>query len=295
MKNQNPKLPRLILQKVKEWSWLVPSMVGVLIFFVIPFCVVIYYSVLDNPIFAKFVGLDNFIRLFKNEAFLRACKNTAIFTVIAVPLSVALALWLAMLLNAKIPGKSWIRTCFLSPMMVPIASVVLVWQIIFHIHGSLNHFTALFGMEPTDWLKTSWSYMVLTIMFLWKTLGYNMILFMSGLGSIPKDILEVADLEGATPLYTFLHIKLRYLAPTILFVNILSIMSSFKMFREVYLLTGDYPSNDVYLLQHFMNNTFNSLDYQKLSSAAVLLGIVMVIVMGILFMLEKKLGEDVEE
>ena len=122
-----------------------------------------------------------------------------------------------------------------------------------------------------------------------------MILFMSAIAGIPKDLLEVAELEGASEWYQFIHIKLRYLSPTILFVTILSIISSFKMFREVYLLTGDYPYESMYLLQHFMNNTFKSLDYQKLSSAAVLLSLVMILLIGILFLIEHKFGEDVEE
>lgn len=289
------QLQKKIIRTLQNWSWLMPSLAGVLIFFVIPFCVVIYYSVLDNPVFANFVGIENYQRLFKNTAFLQAAKNTGIFSAIAVPLSVVLSLAMAFGLNSKIPGKSWIRSCFLCPLMVPIASVVLVWQVIFHYHGTLNQITALFGAEPVDWLKTEWSYMVLTIMFLWKTLGYNMILFMSAIAGIPTDILEVAELEGASDFYQFLHIKLRYLSPTILFVTILSIISSFKMFREVYLLTGDYPYESMYLLQHFMNNTFKSLDYQKLSSAAVLLSIVMIIIIGILYLIERKYGEDVEE
>ncbi|MBQ7003241.1 MAG: sugar ABC transporter permease [Oscillospiraceae bacterium] len=282
-------------QICKEWLWLLPSVAGVLIFFVIPFLVVIYYSVLDNPIFSNFVGLENYAKLLQNAAFLRASRNTALFSVIAVPLSVVLSLWLAFALNARIPGRSWLRTCFLCPLMVPIASVVLVWQVIFHYHGTLNQITELFGAAPVDWLKSEASYLVLTVLFLWKTLGYNMILFMSAIAGIPQDIIEVAELEGAGRFYTFLHIKLRYLSPSILFVTILSIISSFKMFREVYLLTGDYPYETMYLLQHFMNNTFNSLDYQKLSSAAVLLCLVMILIIGLLFLVEKKFGEDVEE
>ncbi len=288
-------MQKKIIRKLQSWSWLFPSLAGVLIFFVVPFCVVIYYSVLDNPVFANFVGLENYLKLFRNTAFLQAAKNTAIFSAVAVPISVILSLIMAFGLNSRIPGKSWIRSCFLCPLMVPIASVVLVWQVIFHYHGTLNQITALFGAEPVDWLKTEWSYMVLTVMFLWKTLGYNMILFMSAIAGIPTDILEVAELEGAGEFYKFLHIKLRYLSPTILFVTILSIISSFKMFREVYLLTGDYPYESMYLLQHFMNNTFKSLDYQKLSSAAVLLSVVMIIIIGILYLVERKYGEDVEE
>ncbi len=294
MQTQKQKLPRRIAEGAKAWSWLTPSLIGVLIFFIIPFCVVLYYSVLDNPIFANFVGLDNFIKLFSNSAFLRASRNTAVFSVIAVPLSVVLSLWMAFALNSKIPGKSWLRSCFLCPLMVPIASVVLVWQVIFHNHGTLNQVTALIGMEPVDWLKSNYTYFVLTVMFLWKTLGYNMILFMSAIAGIPRDIIEVAELEGASPWYTFLHIKLRYLSPTILFVTILSIISSFKMFREVYLLTGDYPLGRLYMLQHFMNNTFRSFDYQKLSAAAVIMAAVMVVLIALLFKIEDWFGKDVE-
>lgn len=285
---------KTLRKRLGEWTWLMPSLAGVLLFFVIPFIVVIYYSVLDNPIFANFVGLENFAKLLQNTAFLRASRNTAIFSVIAVPLSVVLSLWLAFALNARIPGRSWLRTCFLCPLMVPIASVVLVWQVVFHYHGTLNQVTELFGAQPIDWLKSDFSFLVLTVMFLWKTLGYNMILFMSAIAGIPQDILEVAELEGAGGWYKFVHIKLRYLSPSILFVTILSIISSFKMFREVYLLTGDYPYESMYLLQHFMNNTFNSLDYQKLSSAAVLLSLVMIVIIGLLFLVERKFGEDVE-
>ena len=132
-------------------------------------------------------------------------------------------------------------------------------------------------------------------MFLWKNLGYNMILFMSALSGIPHDIIEVADLEGASSWYKFIHIKLRYLSPTILFVLILSLINSFKIFREVYLLTGNYPYDKLYMLQHFMNNTFESLDYQKLSAAAIIMAAFMVILIGILFLADDKYGSDVEE
>ena len=243
----------------------------------------------------EFVGLDNFIQTVKNPAFQTAVKNTVTFSVIAVPLSLILSLGLALLLDSKIAGKSIFRTFFLCPLMVPTASVVLVWQVIFHNYGTANQFLANFGIESIDWLKSPYSPVVIVLMFLWKNLGYNMILFMSGLSSIPKDIIEVAELEGAGRFYKFIHIKLRYLSPTIFFVLILSLINSFKIFREVYLLTGDYPYGKMYLLQHFMNNTFNSFDYQKLSSAAILLSLVMIVIIGILFAVENHFGKDVEE
>ncbi|MCQ2469328.1 MAG: sugar ABC transporter permease [Ruminococcus sp.] len=271
-----------------------PSLVGVLFFFVVPFCIVIFYSLINNPVAKEFRGFENYEKLMHNAAFLKASKNTAIFSLTAVPLAVIIPLGLAMLLERNIPKKSLLRTLFLSPLMVPTASVVLVWQVLFHNHGTLNQIIESFGGNGIDWMNSGQGQIVIVLMFLWKNIGYNMILFMSALCDIPQDIIEVADLEGAGSFYKFFQIKLRYLSPTIVFVLILSLINSFKIFREVYLLTGDYPLDKLYMLQHFMNNTFNNFDYQKLSAAAVLFSIVMVVVIAILLIAENAFGKDVE-
>jgi multiple sugar transport system permease protein len=248
----------------------------------------------DNPINHEFVFLDNFVNLFHNSAFLQAAKNTATFSLTAVPLAVILSLAMAILLEQNIPMKSQFRTFFLSPMMVPVASIVLIWQVLFDYHGAINEFLGNLGIAPVDWFKSSYSQIVVVILFLWKNLGYNMILFMAALNAIPKDVLEVATLESATEFQKFWYIKLRYLSSTILFVAILSLINSFKVFREVYLLTGSYPYDSLYMLQHFMNNTFQSLDYQKLSAAAIVMALVMAAVIALLFIAEDKFGKDVE-
>lgn len=280
--------------KLISWGYLFPSLAGVLLFFVLPFLVVIYYSMVDNPINNQFVFLDNFINVATNKAFQQAAYNTMKFSSVAVPLAVVLSLLLAMMLECKIPFRSQFRTFFLSPMMVPVASVILIWQVLFHYNGIVNDFTGLFGADKIDWLKSSHAQVVIVILFLWKNLGYNMILFMAALSSIPKDILEVAVLESATPFQIFWHIKIRYLSSTILFVTIMSLINSFKVFREIYLLTGNYPYDSIYMMQHFMNNAFGQLDYQKLSAAAIMMSIVMVILIGILFLTENYFGKDVE-
>ena len=278
-----------------SWCCIAPSLIGVLIFFVIPFCIVVYYAFIDNLFSRRFVFLDNFESLLHNNAFATASENTAVFSAIAVFLAVVLSLGLAVVLESKIPGKSVLRTFFLSPLMVPTASVVLVWQVLFHESGTVNEFISHFGAEPLDWLKSPFGQIVIILMFLWKNIGYNMILFMAALGNIPKDIMEVAELEGASSCYKFFRIKMRYLSPTVLFVLILSLINSFKIFREVYLLTGNYPYNKMYMLQHFMNNKFASLDYQMLSAAAVIFSAVMIVIIGVLMFIENKFGEDVEE
>ena len=274
--------------------FLLPSLLGVGVFFILPFGVVVYYSMIDGVSSRNFVFLENFTRLFENAAFKMAALNTLKFSAMAVPLAVILAVLLALMLEARIPGKSQFRTFFLSPMMVPVASVVLIWQVLFNYNGTVNEFLMLFGAKRIDWLQSDYSMIVVLLLFLWKNLGYNMILFMAGLANIPKELLEVCDVEGASPFYKFFNIKLRYLSPTVLFVTILSLINSFKVFREVYLLTGDYPYESLYMLQHFMNNTFRSLDYQKLSAAAVVMALVMVVLIALLFWIEDKFGKDVE-
>ena len=283
-------------RRIKRRSaiFLAPSVLGVLVFFLVPFLVVVFYSFVDNPIHQEFVGLQNYDLVIHNAAFRTAVSNTARFSAIAVPLSVVLSLLLAIVLESKLPFRSQFRTFFLSPMMVPVASIVLIWQVLFHYNGAVNDFLAVFGVDKIDWFKSAHATEVIVILFLWKNLGYNMILFMAALASVPKDILEVARLESATPLQIFWYIKIRYLSSTILFVTIMSLINSFKVFREIYLMTGDYPYGTLYMMQHFMNNTFKSLDYQKLSAAAVIMAVFMAIVIGALFLTEDRFGRDLE-
>ena len=255
---------------------------------------VIYYSLVDNPISGNFVFLDNFKSIVRNAAFRQAVKNTFTFSAVSVPLAVVLSLLLAIVLESKMPFRTQFRTFFLSPLMVPVASIVLIWQVLFHYNGAVNDVLTMFGGNKIDWLKSDYALVVVVLLFLWKNLGYNMILFMAALASIPRDILEVARLESATPLQTFFYIKVRYLSSTMLFVTIMSLINSFKVFREIYLLTDDYPYDTIYMLQHFMNNKFKSLDYQTLSAAAILMSIVMVAIISILFLAENRFGKDVE-
>lgn len=305
-------------ERVGSAIFLAPSLIGVFLFFVLPFMVVIYYSMIDNPITANFVGFKNFANVFQNGAFKLAGRNTLKFSFVAMPLSVVLSLLLAVMLDHKIPLRSQFRACFLTPMMVPVASIVLIVQVMFHYNGAVNHVISQitggdigwlsrllsdnaantvqnFAAGKIDWLKSDYAQWVIVFLFLWKNLGYNMILFLSALEAIPRDILEVAYMESASDTQIFWHIKIRYLSSTILFVTILSLINSFKVFREIYLLTGDYPYDSLYMLQHFMNNTFKSLDYQKLSSAAIFMSLVMIVIIGVLFIIENHFGKDMEE
>ncbi len=282
-------------EKALTLPFLFPSLIGVLLFFILPFFVVIYYSIIDSTTTANFVGLDNFVKLFNNAAFKLALKNTGIFSITAVPLVVVLSLALALLLDTNIPYKSTFRTIFLSPMIVPAASVILIWQMLFDYNGVINDITAMFGFDPVEWLKSDYGYIVVVLLFLWKNIGYNMIMFMSALSAVPRGIIEVAMLDGCGAVRRFFMIKMRYLASTISFVTIMSLINSFKVFREVYLLTGNYPYDSMYTLQHFMNNTFSNFEYQKLSSAAIVLCLIMIVIIAILLWVDNHVGKGIEE
>lgn len=274
--------------------FLAPSLVGFSIFFLLPFIASIYYSFLDSPIGGSFVWFSNYSTLLSNRIFLKACSNTLIFTAVCVPLNMFFSLLLAMLLNRKIYFRNIFRTFFISPLVIPVASVVLVWQVFFDYSGAFNSLLSQFNLPPVDWMNTAWSEFVVLIIYLWKNIGYNMVLFLAGLQNIPTEYYESAQIDGAGAFKKFTKITLVYLTPTSFFVFIMSIINSFKVFRETYLISGDYPHESIYMLQHYMNNMFSSLDYQKLTSAACIMAVLIYLLVFNLFVSERKISKNIQ-
>jgi multiple sugar transport system permease protein len=149
--------------------------------------------------------------------------------------------------------------------------MVFFWKNLFSYDGALNGFFRSLGLGKINWLDSNLALPVMIFIFLWKNLGYNMVLFLAGLGNVPREYYEAARTDGASPLQCFTRITLPCLYPTLTLVLIMSIINSFKIFREIYLVTGNYPHESIYTLQHFMNNMFASLNYPRLTSAAAVL------------------------
>lgn len=270
--------------------FLAPSLLGFAVFYIIPFIGGIYYSLVDSPFNGEFVGLKNYIELLGNTSFITAVKNTAIFTSLSVPLNMVLSLGLAILLNKGIHGKSVLRTMFITPLVVPVASVVLVWQSMFDINGTLNALITSMGHNPVDWMKSDWARVTVVVVYLWKNIGYSMVLFLAGLQNIPVEYYEAARIDGASIWKQFTSITMVYLTPTAFFVFIMSIINSFKVFREAYLISGDYPHSSIYMLQHYMNNMFAGLDYQKLTTAAFIMAVFIIMLVLVLFIIERRIN-----
>jgi multiple sugar transport system permease protein len=253
---------------------------------------------MSRPVGGDFAGLQNYISLLQSAAYMQGLRNTLIFIGLSVPFNMLLSLLVAILIN-KIGKDSGIGSkikplfvlIFLIPLVIPSGSMVFFWQQLFAFDGILNGILHGIGLDPVNWLNSSYARLVMLIIFVWKNLGFNMVLFMAGLSNIPADYYEAASVDGASNGLIFRKITLPCLLPTMVIVLLMSIINSFKVFREVYLLMGAYPHDSVYMLQHFMNNNFFSLNYQRLTTATTLLALAMAILTFTLLKLERRIAD----
>ncbi|SFT20396.1 carbohydrate ABC transporter permease [Paenibacillus sp. BC26] len=274
--------------------FLLPSLIGFGLFFLIPFAAGCYYSLVDSPVNGGFVGLSNYAELLESSSFRKAASNTALFTAVSVPLLMVISLLLALLLMRDVFARNWLRTFYVMPLVVPVASIVMLWQILFDSNGFLNAYLHEHGLATKDWMGSGTARAVVLLVYLWKNTGYNMVLYLAGLQNIPEDYYEAASVEGAGRWWKLRNITLVYLTPTAFFVFIMSVVGSFKVFRETYLIAGEYPHESIYMLQHYMNNMFLSLDYQKLTSAAYIMALAITVFVAVVFRLERVLRGRME-
>ena len=190
-----------------------------------------------------FIGLSNYIRMFKSEEFLSVLKNTAIYTFGTIPLNMGFSLLVAYILHKKILGKKLLRTLFFAPVVISPVAAAVIWRWLYDPNfGLINFFIGIFGINPINWLNDTIAAMAaLIIMGVWKTFGINMVLFAAGLQAIPEHYYEAAEIDGAGQWTKFRNITLPLLAPTTFFIMVMSIISSFQVFDIVYVLTSGGP------------------------------------------------------
>ncbi len=271
----------------KAWLFLLPSLLGVIIFVLLPFLDVIRRSFYE-AMSGRFAGFANYTLVLNNTAFRLAAGNTARFLITCIPLLLAVSLGLSLLLYYQKEHIRFFKTSFLLPMAIPVASVVLLWRLLFHEDGLLNGILLYMGKEKLDFMNTDKAFLVLIISYLWKNTGYNMILWLTGLNGIPAALYEAASVDGAGFLAKFRYITMPLLLPSIYVISILAFVNSFKVFREAYLVAGDYPHESIYMLQHLLNNWFVALDIQKMSAAAVMCVLLFAILISVLRKLNRE-------
>lgn len=259
-----------ILRSRKGYLFLLPSLAGTGGFVLLPFLDVFRRSFLQ-AVGNGFVGLENYRLVLDNEAFRLAAGNTARFLAVCLPLLLGASLGLAVLLQRVCRFRKWIKTGILLPMAIPAASVVVFFQMVFDESGWLNLLLGHLGMPEQAWLSTDRAFWVLVVCYLWKNLGYDMVLWLAGLAAVPEELYEAARVQGAGAWACFRYITLPQLKETVFVTALLSFVNAFRVFREAYLLAGDYPHESIYMLQHLFNNWFVNLDIQKMTAAAVML------------------------
>lgn len=280
------------MQKRKQYQYkgilfILPSFIGVFIFVLLPFADVVRRSFL-SAVSESWVGLKNYQTIFQNTAFLLAVKNTLRFVAICMPLLIILSLVISVFLHRQNKYGNMIKMAFLVPMGIPVASVVLLWKVLFHQQGMLSGLIAKFGAAPIDWMNTKYAFWVLIFSYLWKNIGYDIVLWVAGLSSIPSSVFEAARVDGAGELMIFFKITLPNLMSVLYTITILSFLNSFKVFREAYLVAGDYPHDSMYMLQHLFNNWFRDLSLDKMAAAAVVVAVVITV---LVLQLQRALNE----
>lgn len=248
----------------------------------IPFADVVRRSFLD-AMESQFAGYQNYENVLQNEAFWLAAGNTMKFIVVCIPLLLLLSLICALLINQRKRYQEFFKTTFLFPMAIPVASVVLLWRLFLDQNGFFNEAIKFFGLSTVNWMNSEKVFGVLVFTYLWKNTGYDMILWLAGLAAIPKERYEAASVDGAGKWQSFRYVTLPGLRSSVFVIGILSLVNCFKVFREAYLIAGDYPHESIYMMQHLFNNWFVSLDIQKMTAASVMMAFVMLMIMSVVW------------
>lgn len=254
-------------------AFLLPSFLGVAVFVLVPFIDVFRRS-FTTAVTGEFTGLENYRTVFENGPFRLAVYNTLRFTCICLPLLLILGLAAALMLS-QLKQVQLFKSFFLLPMAMPSATIVLVWKMTFSADGFLNRLLE----THVDFMWTEDAFWVLVFSYVWKNLGYTVILWLAGILAIPGDFIEAARVDGAGSFRVFWSVMLPQLKGSMYTITVLSFLNSFKVFRESYLVAGAYPHESMYMLQHLFNNWFTKLDIQKMSAAAVLMAIAVSVIL----------------
>ena len=259
-----------------------PLLAGFLLFYVFPFGQVVWDSLSQGTGKSQlFVGLENYTRMFQNQMFLAAFGNTLRFLGIGLPVLLLLAYALALFLKGWAQRFQAPRAVFLLPYVMPVAGTVLLIDLLFSETGLVNRVLLALGLPLADWLQSPAAFWVMLLLYLWKSTGYGVVLLLSGLLTIPREHYQVAQVEGASPLQTFRYVTAPQMWYALFLAFVFSLINAFKCFREIFLVGGEHPHESVYMLQHFLNNAFANLNYQRLSVASVLLFLVIAGAVGL--------------
>ena len=278
-----------VLRDSKIWLFILPSLIGMSVFYFIPAATSLFYAFTD--IRGDFVRFDNFTDIFTNRVFRLAAGNSLRFLLLSAPLNIVISFMIASLLQEIRQPKALI-IAFMLPLVIPSGAVVFFWNTVFAENGAINSILFRAGMDTVSWFNSDWAFAVALLVFLSRNIGFSLVLYLAGFQLIPKMYYEVAKIEGAGIFNTFRHVTFIYVMPTTFLVFMMSIINSFRIFRELYLLFGQHPHQSVYMLQHFMNVQFLNANMQRLSTTAMTLSAIVIIMVWGIFSGQRRLSEN---
>ena len=272
---------------IAGWMFAAPALTVIGLFFGLPVIAALALSLTDFDIYAladlhnlRFVGIDNYVGLLQNPLFWKTLGNTLYFVVVGVPVSVALSLGAALLLHSKLGRlKPFFRTAFFAPVVTTVVAVAVIWRYLFHTkYGLVNWGLSSLGIDAIDWLgDPHWAMPTIILFAVWKNFGYNMIIFLAGLQSIPEDLYEAARIDGAGTWKQFRHVTLPMLGPVLLLVSILTMAGYFQLFAEPYVMTQGGPLESTKSVLYLMyEEGFKWWNLGNASAVAFLLFVLMV-------------------
>ena len=270
------------------WPFLLPGLAGILLFYVLPFFGGIWYSLTDGSFENAFVGFRNYQNVWQNPMFQLGLKNTMEMSLICAPGLFLLSFVFAVLLNRMRPAGAFFRNTVLLPYLMPSSAVLIVWLLWFDYGGPGNRMLAALGMDRVFWLQGAELRLPVVLLFLWKNLGFCVVIFLAALQAIPEALYEYATLEGASFTRQSFTITLPLIVPSAFLVFILCWVNAFRIFKEVYFIGGAYPDEPLYTLQNYMNNMYGKLNYQNVTTAAYSFAVIVFALFGLLFWLQHR-------
>ncbi len=267
---------------ITGYALISPLLLGCIIFYALPFGMVLYYSMVSGSGSSQtFVGLQNYTQIFSNELFGLAMGNTLKFLGIGIGLNLLIAYAIALLLQKRAKKHKLLRSVVLLPYVMPVVGTVLLVDVLFSQAGLGNWLLNVLGLPARDWLHSDGAFWVAILLYLWKNIGYSVVLLLSGLTTISQEQYEAASIDGASGWKLFRYITAPQMWYSVFFAGVFSLINAFKSFREIFLIGGEAPHESLYMLQHFINNCFEKLSYSKMAVASILL----TLLVSLLFML----------
>lgn len=270
-------------RKKSVWLFLLPGMLGLIAFYLAPFIGGIYYSMTDGTFKNNFVWFQNYKEIWENEMFRVGLKNTMELSLLCAPAIWLFSFLLAAMLRTLGQRGAFFRNALLLPYLMPSSALLLIWLLMFDYGGVVNRLFVSLGFGRVLWLEGGALRIPVVLLYIWKNLGFSVVIFAAALQTVPEALYEYASLEGANAFQRETKITLPLLVPTAFLVFILAWINAFKIFKEVYFIGGAYPDETVYTLQHFMNNKFARLDYQDVTTAAYSFALIVFCFFGMMY------------